>query len=337
MNRRELLAGMAAAIASPWEAAIAEWPFPRVRPSPSNCDASIEALWRAVASYGSDAGKRLEQGQANEENIFRMGVGAVGVHSMQRFGYIVYLAIDALWQRRPEGPQLLREAFSHLYWAAEILQIRRPPYVRDSLYLDRFWLHGLAAAGGAAEIADWVAPHLFYHFRDTGGKGDTIELAVDVPFQRFFRNLLEAHMSGRWPERIDRRRMRAYGTLMSAVDDPKAFSAALVEFCDYRMLQAFGYDSMDAPWPRSGDRSGSVLDTAWWPRLYPPELFSLRHVYQKTTGRSLSLEAEHPLLKTPLMNVPPLLPLHENDFIRRARALAQAEFGSAWRPLTHPR
>jgi hypothetical protein len=76
-----------------------------------------------------------------------------------------------------------------------------------------------------------------------------------------------------------------------------------------------------------------VLDIGGWPNLFPLELFSLRHVYQLTTGRSLSLQAE-PLLKTPLMNVPRLTPLYENYFIRRVVALAQEVFGSAWKPLT---
>jgi hypothetical protein len=112
------------------------------------------------------------------------------------------------------------------------------------------------------------------------------------------------------------------------------FRKALVSFCDYRVAQAFGYDGMEATRRRSEDRTESVLDRGGWIRLFPLELFSLRYVYQKTTGKALSLEADHPLLQAPFMKLPALLPLYEDDHIRRALALANEVFGAAWKPLT---
>jgi hypothetical protein len=332
-----LLTAMAVAIANPWEAAMAQSPR-RTRPSPSNRDASVEALWAEIAESLPHAAKQLPQMQLAEHWFSERNPRGVGVTCLQRFRNAMTLAVGALWQRNAEGPQRLREAFSLLYCGAEILQhwrIQDPNFqdAGDSSVLDRFWLHGLAAAGGAPEIADWAAPYLFNHFRATGGTGMPL-LELDVPFRQFLRTLMEAQVRGRWPDRIDRSAMRSYGTLLARLNDPNAFRAALVDFCDYRVMQALGYDSMDAPRPRPESRTGSVLDYAGWPKLYPLELFSLRHVYQKTTGRLLSLEAEHPLLKTPLMNVPPLLPLYEDDFIRRARVFAQEVFGNAWKPLT---
>ncbi len=317
---------------------MAQGPRGRIRPSPSNRDASVEALWAEVAQVMGLAAEHLKDMRLAEHWFDERNIGAIGVTCFQRFHSAMTLAVGALWQRQAEAAERLREAFSLAYWGAEILQhtwIRdRPPYNASGNHvLNRFWLHGLAAAGGATEIADWVVPYEVNVFRGTGGTGAP-ELELDVPFRHFVRNLMEAQVSGRWPSRIDRISMRGYGNILARVADAKAFSAALVECCDYRVMQALGYDSVDAARPRSGDRMSSVLDIGAWPKLYPLELFSVRYVCQMTTGRSLSLEVEHPLLKTPLMNVPPLLPLYEDDFIRRARAFAQDVFGTAWKPLT---
>jgi hypothetical protein len=340
MNRRALLAAMAGAFANPWEVAVAQSPLAgSVRPSPSNREESIAALWAEVAKGVTLAQQwLLRRGEMDEAHFKDRNVGAIGVTCFQRANDTMTLAVGALWQRNAEGPERLRDAFSLLYWGAEIQQHwwlrQRLPYTpAEPKVLERFSLHGLAAAGGAPEIANWVAPHQLNVFRATGGTGGVL-LSLDPPFGQFFRTLMEAQVRGRWPDRVDRIGMRGYGNVLTKADDRKAFSAALVECCDYRVMQALGYDSMDAPRPRPESRTGSVLDYSGWPKVYPLELFSLRHVYQRTTGRSLSLEAEHPLLKTPLMDVPPLLPLYEDDFIRRARALAQEVFGDAWKPLT---
>jgi len=39
-------------------------------------------------------------------------------------------------------------------------------------------------------------------------------------------------------------------------------------------------------------------------------------------------------MEAPLMKLPALLPLYEDDHIRRAVALAKEVFGSAWRPVS---
>ena len=62
--------------------------------------------------------------------------------------------------------------------------------------------------------------------------------------------------------------------------------------------------------------------------MFPVELLSLQYVYQKTTGKPLSLEADHPLLQQPFMKFPALLPLFEDDQLRRVVALAREAYCS---------
>jgi hypothetical protein len=235
-------------------------------------------------------------------------------------------------------PQQLREAFALTYWGMEILQHERVrqrigPGVVDSFLLERIWLHGLAAGGGGDPIADWTAHYLADIFAATGGTGETLGLAQDRPYALFIRHLVDANVQDRWPKGVERMMMRAYGDLLARAPAPEAFRKALVSFCDYRMAQAFGYDGMEATRRRSADRTESVLDAGGWIRHFPVELFSLQYVYQRTTGKTLSLEADHPLLQQPFMKVPALLPLYEDDHVRRTVALAREVFGSAWRPV----
>ena len=315
----------------------------RIRPSTSNRSQSLEALWFEVLDSLPHAEKTLTWLTIDAEHDLREGnAGALGMSFKQLFDFVMTLAVCALWQGRSEARQRLREAFSFMYWGAEIAQherIReRIAYdMRDSTLFGRLWLHGLAAAGGAPDIADWTAPYVSNIFSSGDGTGEILELAADTPFRIFFQHLIAAHVQGRWSSNIDQGAMRAYGDLIVTAEEPSAFRAALVDFCDYRVAQALRFDGLEAPRRRPESLTRSVLDVGGWIRLLPLELFSLRYVYEKTTGRALLLEAGHPLLETPLMKVPPLLPLYEDDFIRRTRVFAQKVFASAWKPLDRVR
>jgi hypothetical protein len=265
-------------------------------------------------------------------------VVGTGIAFLQHARDVMSLGLLAAHLGEDGWQQQLREAFSLTYWGMEILQHERVarrigPEVVDGFLLERIWLHGLAAGGSAGPVADWTARYLADILAATGGSGETLELAADRPYALFIRHLVDANVEGTWPRGVDRMMMRAYGDLLARAPAPEAFRTALVAFCDYRVAQAFGYDGMEATRRRSEERTGSVLDIGGWIKLFPVELFSLQYVYRKTTGKALSLEADHPLLQQPFMKLPALLPLYEDVHIRRAVALARGVFGSAWKPV----
>jgi len=311
------------------------------RPTVENRAVSVLRLWTGVRRFQPETQRILKFRDALDEESFRArDAGRVGHGCISRSVYIMYLALAAMHKGGGDASQLLRQAFSLLYWGTEVSQhqlgaIRRTGREAfDPAVLDRIWLHGLAAGGGAERIADWIATYLVDVFAAPKAR-DTfeLELMLDVPFRSFIGHLMQANLDGRWPKGVDRMLMRGYGDLLVRAPVPEAFRKALVSFCDYRVAQAFGYDGMESKRRRSEDRTGSVLDRGGWIKLVPLELFSLQYVYQKATGKPLSLVADHPLLQEPFMKLPALLPLYEDDYIRRAAGLAKEVFGSDWKPL----
>jgi hypothetical protein len=114
---------------------------------------------------------------------------------------------------------------------------------------------------------------------------------------------------------------------------PDRFSAALVDYCDYRLAQTWGYDGMDAVRRRPPSVIGSVFDGRGWIALLPLELFSLKYVFERSTGRTLSLDADHPLLRSAFVRIPALAHLHEEPEVRRVASFGRQIFGEDWKPL----
>jgi hypothetical protein len=298
----------------------------------------VERLWGDGRKDLARVREYLRQQSARAEYFLKArDVAGIGIAFIQRSRDVMRLALVGAHDGESGWQQLLREAFSLMYWSAEILQHERAAHrvgseEVDGFLLERIWLHGLAAGGGAGQIADWTARYLADILAATGGHGKTLELEQDRPYSLFLTLLVDASVQGRWPQVVDRGVMRAYGELLASAGRPEAFRQAVVSFCDFRLAQALGYDGIEGTRRRSGVVTGSVLDAGGWIKVFPVELFSLKYVYATTTGGTLSLEADHPLLAAAPMNLPALLPLHEDDFLRRARALAQETFGSAWNP-----
>ncbi|QNM96772.1 hypothetical protein [Chitinimonas koreensis] len=233
----------------------------------------------------------------------------------------------------------LRAGFAALYWTLELdqhdrLAQRWSDDVRDDLILGRIFLHGLAAGGGAGEIAAWVAPMTLRLLQAEGG----LMLAyADPALAAFMRALLEMQLRGRWalPDAAALRAMHSKGALLATADDPPAFAEALVVYCDDRLAQANGYADRNATRKNRADDTASLLaQDAPAFTLLPFELHSLRHVYQTTTGRPLSLAADHPLLAPERLALPALAPLHADDDTALLQAAGRKQFGAHWSPLT---
>lgn len=311
------------------------------KPTPEKRSEIIQAHVREIVESLPSREKRLFNSMQRHRHLFEeqklLGISAV---CNQRYREQMNLAVGAYMQgNRETGDKFIREAVANMYWSCELNQqesiVQHIGYdAPDSDYKHRLILHGLACACGAPHIADWLAPYLLNVLHSGDGAGRNYDLVVDVPFRGFYNVVIKAHVTGVWPEKLDPIPLRAYGDLLMAAGNPEAFRDALVAWCDYRLAQSLGFDGMEATKRRTQDQTGSVLDGGGWRALLPFELFSLKYVFERTTGKTLSLEADHPLLHVPQMKLPQVLPLYEDDYLRQAIELAEKVYGPGWKKLT---
>jgi hypothetical protein len=245
------------------------------------------------------------------------------------------LAVPLLWRGSADGAQFVRRAFALMYWAAELdrteFDVGGYDYsAPNRAVVQLLQLHGLAVAGGAPQVADRVAPYLHDLIRAGAGNG---LLWVDQAFKAFSVCVLGAQVERRWPDRFDVSALKGFAGILTATQNPLSFAEALVDYCDFRLCNAWGYDSVDAARRRPKSQHGSIFEEPDWDTLFPYELFSLQHAFEAATGLTLSLKAKHPLLYSPLMELPGVWPLFEDDFIRKVLLLGQRALGDKWQPL----
>jgi hypothetical protein len=245
----------------------------------------------------------------------------------------------ARWDGKETDGTVLARAFAYFYWAEELLLTHRrvEPWsdsvADDTLFSLLSW-QGLAAECGQAWFSEWVAPHLHNLFASGGVRENTRWFAVDMPALRFTQELQQIIITKRWPDTVDIPGLGDYAPLLTTVTRPSEFAAALVDYCDYRTAECFGYHGIDSTKRRRPSVDESVFDRGGWEQVFPVELLTLKFAFQRSTGAQLSLEAAHPLLESPLMRqpFPELMPLHEDDLTRELRSLGESVFGSQWQP-----
>jgi len=188
----------------------------------------------------------------------------------------------------------------------------------------------MALAGNAVEIADWVAAFMFNHV-SAGGIDEGIK---ETDFLEFYWRLLLAQVDGAWMD-IDKvsDEIGVYRPLLATAGDERAFRAALIDYCDFRLSRAFQFDHPGAKRPRKPSDPMYIFETQWI-ALLPLELLALRAVYRRTTGKELSLESDHPLLSGRLMDFPTNLQPSSNTTTETLRRYGERIFGDDWRPMT---
>jgi hypothetical protein len=309
-----------------------------VHPGPHNRAKVIEATLSRVEARASDRVEAITRRQAVCDAHEFPAADIAGVMGTCFFssGDMMGLAVPLTWRGHPEGIDLIRRAFSLRYWGSELdrteFETGGYPYsAPNRRVLQLFQLHGLAVAGGAYQVADRLAPYLRELI--AAGAGDGL-LWVDEPFKAFALHVLEAHVEQRWLDRVDVLALKGFAGILSALGDPARFEQALVDYCDFRLCNAWGFDSVDAPRRRHSSRYGSIFEEPDWDTLFPYELLSLGYAFEVATGRRVSLRAHHPILESPLVHLPQLWPAFEDDFIRRVVDLGQRTFGAKWQPLS---
>jgi hypothetical protein len=231
--------------------------------------------------------------------------------------------------------ELFKKSFAHAYWCREIDQCVRtvdawdPDIGDDDIHTMVSW-QALSIACGNLWFAVWVAPHLHNQFGYPGKGINLMEYSLDKPATRFMALLQQSLVTRQWPEQIDTDVLSGYGPLLAALADENSWPDALVAFCDWRVANAYGYDYMGATKRRRQSAGWSVLDNEHWYQVFPLELILVQFAYERATGRRVSLQAEHPMLQSPLMTAPfpAIEPMYDDEWLQRAKQLRAETFGA---------
>ena len=310
-----------------------------LKPGRDNRDACVAALWKrldlaAAAQARSDAARAMLDEDLRNGQVPQAGLMAVRVTNGALYRWLV-----ARWAGSRANDEEIVHAFAHVCRGLQLLVVHRRVAgwgddVRDDTLYDLLAWQGLAAAAREAAFTDWAAPHLHNLFASGGVEKTTRFFAVDAPARGFNEMLQLVLLTSRWPTAAEAGKLGPYAPLFATAPNAAEFRSALVDFCDYRVSECFGYHGIDATVKRRPSADESIMDRGSWEQVYPVELLTLRHAFRKATGQELSLDAPHPLLQTPLMTLemPALTPLHQDGLTRSLAKLGETAFGAQWRP-----
>jgi hypothetical protein len=236
----------------------------------------------------------------------------------------------------------LRKSFAFAYWAREMDLVARrdpnwPEEIGDDLLMTMVCWQALSIACGSSWFALWLAPHLHNQFGHPSPDMPLVFYSDDIAARRFMELLQRSLISGAWPHEIDAARFSGYGKLLEACSRPDVWPGALVDYCDWRIANAYGYSYMGAPKRRRQSALQSVLDAESIEQVIPFELFTLQFAVERATGHRLSLDAPHPMLQSVWMTArfPAVEPMHEDELTHRLQTLRSTASG-AQVPLRSP-
>jgi hypothetical protein len=304
---------------------------------------AVRRLWKRAGLEEASQGTSLEGDLTQMRRYMADGdTGAAIVCLQQSTWGLLFEALCKRWAGTDEyGAGLFRQSFAYFVLAHALRRTHRrtkplSDQMREGQLMDLVNWQGLAAAGGAPWYLTWTAPFLHNLFC-CGVQSPQMSLfsyTSDLPARNFVVCLQEAVIRQRWPVEPDAAAMGIYGRLIANAASPAAFDAALLDFCNDRVAQAFGYEVFGGTKRRRQSALENIHDRFTWEQAFPVELLVLKHVFESTTGKHLSLDAAHPLLQTNLMKLPfpKLDPLHEDDITREVEAYGRQTFGTQWDP-----
>lgn len=313
-------------------------PSKHLRPTVDNREDAIELIaagLRHTASEFAESSSRTLDWARHECATMEAGPGALFTNGALTFSYGMSHACARLLAGDPGGWEAARDCMTMMYWAGELGQhywlTEGVAYdIPTRVTKDLMSFHGLALAGQVKEHAAWQTP--FLHNLIVGGSAESDVFEQDLV--AFYRELTKAMLCQRWPSEHDLpSELGDFRALLATAGKAGSFEVSLVSYCDFRLSRAFQFNDAFARKPRRSTDTMFVFESQWL-ALFPFELFSLKGAYQAVTGEQLSLVAPHPLLHTPLMQVPELAPLADTSLARELQAYGQRCFGERWRPLT---
>jgi hypothetical protein len=227
-----------------------------------------------------------------------------------------------------------RRAFAASVWAVEL--DRHYLHTQGAAFIgiatnEEFVIatHALATASSANAFAQHAAPYILNLIRNTIDQ----PWAQETDFVAFYDTLVECQVRSEWRVPRPPADYGPFAELLLSVADPARFQAALIAYCDFRLLRAFQIRDTQAMRPRKPSDSIFIFEMQWL-AIAPFELLALRKIYFACTGTRLALVADHPLLRTVVANPPSLWPLDDTGIARSIRELGERVFANRWRPFT---
>jgi hypothetical protein len=311
-------------------------PTKHLRPARDNRAEAVDLIVKGMAATADQFRSDVRMAEAKcREDIAARRTGRASVPAALSGFHGMGVAVHRVLEQDPTGWSTVKQYFARIYLAQELNQhdwvVSKLGFnVSTSIDAEIVYLHSLALAGGADEIAEWTV-HFLHNLFHGGGARSGIR---DQDFFEFYWELIAAQLTEEWPKPS---RLSAslghFRPLLETASSPADFAAALIDYCDFRLSRAFQFESPDSARPRKPSDPMYLFEQQWF-AIFPLELLALQAVYRKATGRELSLIADHPLLQTPLMSVPSMLPLAEDILTGELRSLGAKTFGAAWKPLT---
>jgi len=307
----------------------------RLRPDKTNRDEAVGLIAWGLSDADAVFRKNIAERPDSIAFIDKKNVGASSVSSTMDSFFSFGHGCNEVLKGNAHGWQIVREAFCVATYSQALCQrfsiesginYSEMPMASGGGLIH---LYSLALAGDAEELADWVGRYI-YNYIWEGGMEDALG---DYELKLFYWELLKAQYKREWPavESINEEVGPFFDVLAKASGSEADFEHALIEYCDFRLSRAYGFESVDSTKARGSDKTQYQFQRQWF-AIWPLELLAMQAVFRRCTGRSLSLNAEHPLLKTPLMTVPSMLPFAETDYSRRLHSLGRDVYGEKWQP-----
>lgn len=315
-------------------------PRKRIRPGPQNRDTAVGLIREGIRQTdGFFATSHAQTESELQTYLAEKACGPVSVSTRFYFFYRMGLACNAILREDPQGWNVVRECFSVAYWGQEIGRHHRRA---QQIGFDRplsfgselVKFHFLALAGQADGIADWVG-RFAHNLVELHGLDPDVQ---DETYLEFYWGLLNAQFNLEWPDLEKLGNLGGFGELLECAAKPEQFRGALERYADFRLARAYQYENVEAPRPRKPSDPMFEFEAQWF-ALWPLELLAMNVLAERCFGKPLPLDAGHPLLDTPLLRIPAMLPLVETDVTAALRKMGEEAFGDAWRPLSgieHP-
>lgn len=235
---------------------------------------------------------------------------------------------------------LLREAMDCAVLGASLIrhelgngfEAYQQPACEGSAYIFA-WSFLLQADLAQAEI---LGRHIFNWYRS-----GLMDVRLDDPlFGDFMWLLVKSSVTQEWAGFGDGFELGSYSQLLACTENPEAFSIAASEALDYRLARTWGFDRFAAD-AKKVEGKGELeapgrIFALGWPGLYPLELLALQVVVRQTTGKTVALPVDHPLIQLGMLEVPDisLLPLSTTGELLQDYGIHC--FGSNWNPGSKP-
>jgi hypothetical protein len=188
--------------------------------------------------------------------------------------------------------------------------------------------HCVLTARGSWDQARWLGRYLM-NFHRNGETCFTDEF-FNPEIRLMLRTLAHITEQDAWPSLAELPTdMGRYRTLFETVENPEAFSSALMQLLDFRMARYNGFQDIGV-----GTRKmhwGGVLGAEDW-AVFPVELFAFQALAERYLGIKPALDIDHPWINNPLTaQLHAIDPAWEDDTLRKVVELADQQFGQSWR------